>query len=147
MRPEGQHSEEDQVADQRAGADLDLIAEVLGDTEHDAAEQGSPQRPQPTDDDGLEREQEGNPPVIGVNVVRAPRKNPARATAANAIAIATPYRCLWLMPISSAVCGSSAVARNARPIWVNVRKSWSEASTTIATMRMIRGNHPIDRRR
>ena len=48
------------------------------------------------------------------------------------------------MPISCAVCGSSAVARKARPIDVREKSSCSASRTTTATIRVSSGNQPIE---
>ena len=83
-------------------------------------------------------------PAVGENEVPAPRKNPASAIAAKAMAMATPYSRRSLMPISGAVGGLSAVARNARPVDVRENSSRSASSTTTATIRVSSGNQPIE---
>ena len=61
VRTKGEHAEKHQVTDELIGADPLLVGHVLGDAEHDAAEQGAPQRAEPADHHRLEREQQQQP--------------------------------------------------------------------------------------
>jgi len=72
-----------------------------------------------------------------------PRKAPATATVANAIAAAIALTRRALTPTSPTVSGSSAVARIARPISVRLRKTWMPPSSATATAMVSAASLPI----
>ena len=72
-----------------------------------------------------------------------PRKAPATATVARAIAAAIALTRRALTPMRPTVSGSSAVARIARPIWVRLRKVWMPPSRTTATAMVSAASLPI----
>ena len=123
----------------RAGTSADRICAPidLRDAEHDAADQRSPQRADAADHHRLEGEDKLHRPGIGIEggahgQQRAGQRRPS------------PRRCRRrcrrpsreLMPTSSAVSASSAVARMARPSGVCVRNSCSPPSSNTASAKI-----------
>ena len=95
LRPEHQDSKEDGVPGQRLVRDVDLGADLLGDAEHHAAEQGAPQRAEAADHHRREREQQDRVGAGGRDERREymAKAMPPRPTVAKASAAAMPNTC------------------------------------------------------
>ena len=140
--PQQEHGEEHEVPGEDLVGRVDLVADRLGDTEHDPAGERAPQRPEPADDHGLEREDEPRRPVDRAEGRADAEEHPTDRDGPSAMAIATANMRRSSIPTIRAA--SRVVGRRAQRPAERVRSShsWRPTSMATATPSVRSGNQP-----